>query len=79
MENETTIQLAKQDETEYRSVRLNIGSDGTIRMDTHDMGPTVERVWNHEDYEFPWKCLHPQLGGLRSNCCETSFSEILVA
>jgi hypothetical protein len=52
MENETTIQLAKQDETEYRSVRLNIDRDGTIRMDTHDMGPTVERVWDHEDYEF---------------------------
>ena len=44
MENETTIQLAKQDETEYRSVRLNIDRDGTIRMDTHDMGPNVERV-----------------------------------
>ena len=52
MENATTIQLAKQDETEYRSVWLNVGNDGTIRMDTHDMGPTVERVWDHEDYEF---------------------------
>jgi hypothetical protein len=52
LENAATIQLAKQDDTEYRAVRLNIGSDGTIRMDTHDMGPIVERVWDHEDYEF---------------------------
>ncbi|MGD0025669.1 MAG: hypothetical protein ABSC37_13790 [Xanthobacteraceae bacterium] len=52
MENATTIQLAKQDDTEFRAVRLNIDSDGAIRMDAHDMGPTVVRVWDHEDYEF---------------------------
>jgi hypothetical protein len=52
LEHATSVQLAKQDGAEFRSVRLNIGGDGTIRMDTHDMGPNVERVWDHEDYEF---------------------------
>ena len=52
LENATSVQLAKKDGVEFRSVRLNIGGDGAIRMDTHDMGPNVERVWDHEDYEF---------------------------
>jgi hypothetical protein len=52
LENETTIELAKQDGVEYRAVRLNIDGDGTIRMDTHDIGPTVTQVWDHDDYEF---------------------------
>jgi hypothetical protein len=50
--NATTVQLARQDGVEFRSVRLNMGGDGTIRMDTHDTGPNVQRVWDHEDYEF---------------------------
>jgi hypothetical protein len=52
LQNATTVELAKQVGTEYRSVRLSIGSGGAIRVDAHDMGPTIERVWDHEDYEF---------------------------
>jgi hypothetical protein len=75
LQNATTVELAKQVGTEYRSVRLSIGSNGAIRMDAHDMGPTIERVWDHEDYEFSVGCLHRQWGDLRSSSCGTSLQE----
>ncbi len=52
MENETTVQLALQDGTEYRSIRLSIESTGALKIDAHDMGPNVQQFWDHDDYEF---------------------------
>jgi hypothetical protein len=47
-----TIEIACQDGTEFRSVRLTPRDDGEIKMDAQDMGPTVETIWDDTDYEF---------------------------
>jgi hypothetical protein len=52
MEIEVTVELASQDGVEYRKVRLSFDNAGAIKIDAHDMGPSVEQVWDHEDYEF---------------------------
>ena len=52
MDDTTSVELARESGTEYRSVRLRITGDGGIRLDAHDMGPTVVQVFDHDDYEF---------------------------
>jgi hypothetical protein len=47
-----TIEIARQDGTEFRSVYLSLEDDGTIKMDAQDMGPTVTQFWGDSDYEF---------------------------
>ncbi len=47
-----TIEIARQEGAEFRSVRLNIEDDGTVTMDAQDMGPSVEKIWGDSDYEF---------------------------
>lgn len=47
-----TIEIARQDGIEFRSVRLTLEDDGAIKMDAQDMGPTVTQVWGDDDYEF---------------------------
>ena len=46
------IEIARQEGTEFRSVRLTLEDDGAIKMDTQDIGPTVTRIWGDNDYEF---------------------------
>jgi hypothetical protein len=46
------IEIARQDEAEFRSVRLTLDEDGIITMDAQDMGPTVSKIWGDDDYEF---------------------------
>ena len=46
------IEIARQEGTEFRSVRLAIEDDGAIRMDAQDIGPTVTQIWGDDDYEF---------------------------
>jgi hypothetical protein len=79
LEKVMTVQLAKQESTEYRSVQLHIGSDGTIRMDAHDMGPTVERIWDHEDYEFLVQVPASAVGKLAFELLRDKFSGNLSA
>jgi hypothetical protein len=52
MENAARVELASQNDTEYRSVGLQLESSGAIKIDAHDMGPTVKQFWDHDDYEF---------------------------
>lgn len=52
MEDTATAQLALQDETEFRVVRLRLGSGGAIIIEGHDIGPIVKQIWDHDDYEF---------------------------
>lgn len=47
-----TIEIARQEGVEFRSVRLTLEDDGAIKMDAQDMGPTVTQVWGDSDYEF---------------------------
>src|SRR5215207_7674012 len=51
MTPEQRIEIARQEGPEFRSVSLSSSASG-LRMDAHDIGPAVERTWNHDDYEF---------------------------
>src|SRR5215204_4237850 len=51
MTPEQRIEIARQEGPEFRSVSLSTSASG-LRMDAHDIGPAVERTWNHDDYEF---------------------------
>ena len=46
-----TVNLARQEGVEYRSVLLSVSST-QIRLSTTDAGPKVLRFWQHEEYEF---------------------------
>jgi hypothetical protein len=54
------IEIARQEGTEFRSVRLALEKDGAIKMDTQDIGPNVNRVWGDGDYEF-WVHVAPTM------------------
>ncbi len=53
-----TFEIARRDGTEFRSVCLTIERDGSIKLETQDIGPTVEKIWNDNDYEF-WVRIKP--------------------
>ena len=46
------IEIARQEGTELRSVRLSVAEDGAIKMDAQDIGPTVTQIWGEDEYEF---------------------------
>src|SRR5262249_35144132 len=46
------IEIARQEGTELRSVRLSVEEDGAIKMDAQDIGPTVTQIWGEDEYEF---------------------------
>ena len=47
-----TIEIARQEGAEFRSVRLALEDDGAIKMEAQDIGPSVTRIWGDDDYEF---------------------------
>jgi hypothetical protein len=47
-----TIEIARQEGAEFRSVRLTLEDEGSIKMDAQDIGPMVTAVWGDDDYEF---------------------------
>jgi hypothetical protein len=71
---ENSIELARQDGTEYRSVRLSLDDDGTIRIDAHDMRPAVERAWDHEDYEYSVEVQAPAVARLAVELLREKFT-----
>lgn len=60
---ERNIEIARQEGTEFRSVRLSLKDDGAIVMDAQDMGPSVDEVWGDSDYEF-WVHVPPAAVGM---------------
>jgi hypothetical protein len=54
-----SIELFQQEGDPFRSVRLYVNSDGSIRMDAKDMGTLVKEIWGDDDYEF-WVDLPPE-------------------
>lgn len=46
-----TIELYRHDGKQFRSVYARLEED-KFRIDTQDMGPTVEEIWGDADYEF---------------------------
>jgi len=47
-----SIELYRQEADNFRSVRLAVHADGSVRLDAQDMGKLVEEVWGDTDYEF---------------------------
>jgi hypothetical protein len=45
-------ELYLQEGAQFRSVRVSVRADGSIRLDAQDMGEYVEQVWGDDDYEF---------------------------
>jgi len=45
-------ELYRQEGDSFRSVRLSVHTDGSVCLDTQDMGKTVNEVWGDSDYEF---------------------------
>jgi hypothetical protein len=47
-----STELYRQEGNNFRSVRLSVAADGSVRFDAQDMGELVEEVWGDSDYEF---------------------------
>ena len=47
-----STELYRQEGDSFRSVRLSVNPDGSIRLEAQDMGKYVEEVWGDSDYEF---------------------------
>ena len=47
-----SIEIARQEGKQFRSVRLSLEDDGAIRMDAQDIGPAVGEFWGEDEYEF---------------------------
>ena len=45
------IELYRDDGEHFRSVHAHLEED-KFRIETQDMGPTVEETWGDDDYEF---------------------------
>jgi hypothetical protein len=52
MNEKYSTELYRQEGTNFRSVRLTVKPDGSVFMETQDMGEQVERIWGDSDYEF---------------------------
>ncbi len=52
MEFTPRVELALQNDAEYRCVGLELDSSGAIEIHAHDIGPAVKQIWDHDDYEF---------------------------
>jgi hypothetical protein len=47
-----SAELYRQEGAAFRSVRLSVEPDGSVRLDAQDMGKSVEEMWGDGDYEF---------------------------
>ena len=44
-----STELYRQEGAEFRSVRVAVNADGSIRLDAQDMGKSVEKWWSDDD------------------------------
>jgi hypothetical protein len=52
MNEKHAAELYRQEGTNSRFVNLTVKPDGSVLMETQDMGEYVERIWGDSDYEF---------------------------
>jgi hypothetical protein len=55
-------EIYRQEGGEFRSIRLTVNVDGSVKLDAQDIGATVKSLWAADDYEFwvdvPANALH---------------------
>ena len=56
------IEIARQEGTEFRSVRLQLQADGGIRLHAYDKGATAALTFGRDEYEF-WVTVPPEQVG----------------
>ena len=49
---EKTMEIFRDDGTNFTSIRANFNNDGALSIDGQDMGPLVEQFWGDDDYEY---------------------------
>ena len=47
-----SAEIYRQNGDPFRSIRLCVCPDGSIKMDAQDKGKLVEEIWGDDDYEF---------------------------
>ena len=47
-----SVELYRQEGAEFRSVRLTVSRDGEVKMESQDMGKTVQEFWGSDEYEY---------------------------
>jgi hypothetical protein len=52
MNEKFSTELYRQEGANSRFVRLTVKPDGSVVMETQDIGEQVERIWGDSDYEF---------------------------
>jgi hypothetical protein len=55
---ESDVELARRDGADFRSVRLQLQADGSLRLHTYDMGPKSPAADGREQNEF-WVTVPP--------------------
>ena len=68
------IEIARQEGTEFRSVRLGLGDDGAIQMAAQDIGPMVAAVVGDDEYEFWVRIEAPALAKLAFELLREKFT-----
>ena len=52
MSEKYAAELYRQEGANSRFVTLTVKPDGSVVMETQDLGENVERIWGDSDYEF---------------------------
>jgi hypothetical protein len=73
MTEQYSEEIYRQEGDEFRSIRLTVNVDGSVKLDAQDMGATVESIWGDDDYEFwvdvPASALHKLVFALIREKC----------
>ena len=56
------LEIARQEGTEFRSVRLQLQADGGVRLHAYDKGATATLTFGRDEYEF-WVTVPPEQVG----------------
>ena len=52
MTQDLDVELFRDETQSFRSIRLEVKDDGSVKIDAQDMGKLVEEMWGDSDYEF---------------------------
>ena len=47
-----SAEIYRQEGDEFRSIRLSVSAEGSVRLDAQDMGKLTQKIWGDDDYEF---------------------------